>query len=266
MQQENTPGYIKNELDGNVLRISICNSRRYNAMSLSMWQDLGRVVTEAQANDDVRLIVLSGEGNKAFMSGADISEFKEKRNDRQQAQFYADSVNLAQSSLRSSQKPTVAVVKGICMGGGMGLALSCDLRYSTESARFRMPAGKLGLGYALEGIKRFIDVVGTSRTYELFLTARTINGNEAARIGLVNQAIADDLFDQAVEKRIADIAGHAPLTMRAVKSGVRCLLNEDDAPTPDQVAEIVNVCFESEDYKEGRQAFKEKRQPVFVGR
>ncbi|RUR32270.1 enoyl-CoA hydratase [Vreelandella nanhaiensis] len=266
MQQENQPGYIKSELDGSTLRITICNSRRYNAMSLAMWQDLGRVVNEAQTNDDVRLIVLSGEGNKAFMSGADITEFKDKRNDREQAQFYADSVNLAQSSLRSSQKPTVAVVKGICMGGGMGLALSCDLRYCTESARFRMPAGKLGLGYALDGIKRFVDVMGAARTYELFLTARILNGTEAARIGLVNQSFADDLFDHAVESRIADIAGHAPLTMQSVKNGVRCLLQEDNAPTPEQVAEMVIACFESEDYKEGRQAFKEKRQPVFTGR
>ncbi|WP_447044840.1 enoyl-CoA hydratase [Vreelandella sp. H-I2] len=266
MQQEEQAGYIKSELDGNILRIMICNPRRYNAMSMEMWQELGRSVKEAQSNDDVRMIVLSGQGAKAFMSGADISEFKEKRNNREQAKAYADSVHSAQSALRSSQKPTIAVIQGICMGGGMGLSLSCDLRYCSESAKFRMPAGKLGVGYALDGIKRFVDVVGASRTYELFLTARTLNGSEAARIGLVNQSIPDDQFEHAVETRINDISQHAPLTMKAVKNGVRCVLNEDDAPTPEEVNEMVVACFESADYKEGQQAFKEKRKPVFQGK
>lgn len=265
MDQDNATGYIRCEQDGHILRITICNTRRYNAMSLAMWQELGRVVREAQGNEDVRLIVLRGEGKKAFMSGADISEFKEKRSDRAQAQVYADSVHSAQSALRSSQKPTVAVIQGICMGGGMGLSLSCDLRFSAETAKFRMPAGKLGVGYALDGIKRFVDVVGPSRTYELFLTARTLSGIEAARIGLVNEVFADDLFDHAVEERISAMAGHAPLTMKAVKNGVRCVLQEDDAPSAEEVAEMVIACFESEDYKEGQQAFKEKRKAVFRG-
>lgn len=266
MQQEKQSGYIKSELDNNVLRITICNVSRYNAMSMEMWQALGQTVKEAQNNNDVRLIVLRGEGGKAFMSGADISEFKEKRNNREQAEIYANSVHSAQSALRSSQKPTIAAIQGICMGGGMGLSLSCDLRYCSESAKFRMPAGKLGVGYALDGIKRFVDVVGASRTYELFLTARTLNGSEAARIGLVNQAIPDDQFEHVVETRIKDISQHAPLTMKAVKNGVRCVLDEDDAPTAEEVAEMVVACFESSDYKEGQQAFKEKRKPLFEGK
>ncbi|WP_447553389.1 enoyl-CoA hydratase [Vreelandella sp. EE22] len=265
MQQDRSAGYIKSEILNHVLRITICNKSRYNAMSLEMWQTLGQVVKEAQNNSDVRLIVLRGEGSKAFMSGADISEFGEKRNNREQAQVYADSVHSAQSALRSSQKPTIAAIQGICMGGGMGLSLSCDLRYCSESAKFRMPAGKLGVGYSLDGIKRFVDVVGASRTYELFLTARTLNGQEAARIGLVNQVIPEEQFEHLVEARIDAISQHAPLTMKAVKNGVRCILNEDEAPTSQQVAEMVVACFESDDYKEGQQAFKEKRKPRFKG-
>ncbi|MDR5903830.1 enoyl-CoA hydratase [Franzmannia qiaohouensis] len=264
--QEKPPGYIDTTLDGGVLRIIICNEKRYNAMSLEMWKSVAKAVTDAQSNDDVRVIVLQGAGKKAFMSGADISEFKEKRSDKAQAQHYADSVNAAQSALRSSIKPTVAAIKGICMGGGMGLSLSCDLRYSTETAKFCMPAGKLGVGYAYEGIKRFVDIVGATRTAELFLTARTFSGSEAARIGLVNEVFSEEHFDKLVDERITSMAGYAPLTMQAVKTGIRCVLQEDDAPSVEEVSRMVTACFESDDYREGQAAFKEKRKPRFQGK
>lgn len=264
--QEKPPGYIDTSLDAGVLRIIITNEARYNAMSLDMWKDVAKAVSAAQSNDEVRVIVLQGAGKSAFMSGADISEFKKNRNDKAQAQHYADSVNDAQSALRSSLKPTIAAVKGICMGGGMGLSLSCDLRYCTETAKFCMPAGKLGVGYAYEGIKRFVDVVGATRTAELFLTARTFSGSEAGRIGLVNEVFSEEHFDKIVNERITNMAGYAPLTMQAVKTGIRCVLQEDNAPSVEEVSRMVTACFESEDYREGQAAFKEKRKPQFKGK
>lgn len=264
--QEKPPGYIDTTIREGVLRIIICNEKRYNAMSLEMWKSVAKAVDAAQSNDEVRVIVLQGAGKSAFMSGADISEFKENRNDKIQAQHYADSVNAAQSALRSSRKPTIAAIKGICMGGGMGLSLSCDLRYSTETAKFCMPAGKLGVGYAYEGIKRFVDIVGATRTLELFLTARTFSGNEAARIDLVNEVFSEEHFDKIVDERISTMAGYAPLTMQAVKAGIRCVLQEDYPPSVEEVSRMVTACFESEDYREGQAAFKEKRKPHFTGK
>lgn len=264
--QEKLSGYIDTTIKDGVLRITICNEERYNAMSLEMWKCMAKAVVDAQTNNEVRIIVLQGSGKKAFISGADISEFKEKRSDKAQAQHYADSVNATQSALRSSCKPTIAVIKGICMGGGMGISLSCDLRYSTETAKFCMPAGKLGVGYAYEGIKRFVDVVGASRTAELFLTARAFSGIEAGRIGLVNEVFPEEHFDKIVDERISIMSGYAPLTMQAVKAGIRCVLQEDDAPSVKEVSRMVVACFESEDYREGQAAFKEKRKPRFKGK
>lgn len=264
--QDKPAGFIEISLKDGVLRLIITNEARYNAMTLQMWKDVAEHVNAAQSNDDVRVIVLQGAGKKAFMSGADITEFKTIRNDKVQAKIYADCVNDAQSALRSSQKPTIAAVKGICMGGGMGLSLSCDLRYCTETAKYAMPAAKLGVGYGYEGIQRFVNIIGATRTLELFLTARTFSGNEAARIGLANEVFSEEHFDKIVNERIANMAGYAPLTMKAVKTAVRGILHEDDAPNEEEIRAAVTACFESEDYREGQAAFKEKRKPQFKGR
>lgn len=267
MKKENlSKGFIDSRSEQGVLRLSICNESKYNAMTLDMWNDLAKLVSEAQDNEDVRVIVLQGTGKKAFVSGADIGEFEDKRNDKAQAQYYADSVNAAQSALRTSKKPTIALVRGICMGGGMGLSLSCDLRYATDTAKFCMPAAKLGVGYAYEGIKRFVDVIGPARTKELFLTARTFSGTEAARIGLVNEVVSEQDFEIVTEDRVKKINNYAPLTMQAVKTGVRCVLQEDDAPSVQEVKMVVEKCFLSDDYKEGQAAFKEKRKARFLGK
>ena len=254
------------ESAGGVLRIRIVNPARYNAMSLSMWEALGDTLENAALRSGLRAIVLQGEGDRSFVSGADISEFGEQRNDPAQTARYDRAVARAQGALTASPVPTLAVIQGVCMGGGMGLALACDLRYCNAGARFRMPAGRLGLGYSREGVKRMCDVLGAARVADLFLTARTFDGTEAGRIGMVHEVFADAEFAAQAQARIEAVAGNAPLTLRAARLALRHVLGGASAPDAQQVDDAVQACFRSQDYQEGQIAFREKRVPVFSGR
>jgi enoyl-CoA hydratase/carnithine racemase len=258
-------GYLNtNESDG-VMTIEICNATRFNAMSLSMWEHLADVVLQAEQSTSVRAIVLTGSGDRAFVSGADISEFGHLRNDPAQVARYDRAVSTAQRALSEVRHPTIAVIRGICMGGGMGLSLACDLRYCTDDSRFRMPAAKLGLGYARDGIKRMREVLGSARSAELFMTARTFDGIEAARMGIVQEVFPRADFDTIVAQRIAAIAGNAPLTIQAAKLALRHLAGGNHAPSAEAVDAATGACFLSHDYQEGQLAFREKRPPVFTG-
>ncbi len=258
-------GRIETARRGGEFHIRIANPERYNAMSLSMWEALARAVADADADADMRVVVLSGSGSRAFASGADISEFATQRSDPEQRARYGAAVAAAQRALAASCHPTVAVIRGVCMGGGMALAIACDLRYCTEDARFRMPAGRLGLGYALEGMQRFASVLGPARAADLFLTARSFDGREAARIGLVQEAFGHDSFEAVTRKRIEAIAALAPLTLRAARLALRHIADAPGAPEEAAVQAAIRACFESRDYAEGQQAFLDKREPRFRG-
>lgn len=258
------PGRIQADKQAGVLRVRISNPARFNAMSLAMWEALYATVAGAQGDADLRVIVLQGEGEGAFVSGADISEFAEQRNDPSQVARYDRAVNAAQQALADSRIPTIAVIRGICMGGGLGLALACDLRYCNAGARFRMPAARLGLGYALDGVKRMSDMLGAARAMDLFLTARTFDGAEAGRIGLAHEVFDDEAFEAEAASRVAAVAANAPLTLRAARLALHHLL--DGQPSAREVDQAVQECFGSADYREGQAAFREKRPPVFQGR
>lgn len=259
-------GRIEADSTGGELRIRISNAKRFNAMTLAMWEDLARVVKAVDDDQGIRVVVLSGDGNKAFASGADISEFATHRDDPEQSARFSAAVHAAQEALSNCRHPTVAIIRGVCMGGGMTLAMACDLRYCTNGARFRMPAGRVGLGYDSDGIKRFVNTLGASRTADLFFTARTFDGHEASRIGLVHESFDSDVFETITRKRIDAITSLAPLTLRAVKLALRHVMNESGAPDKRFVDEAIQACFRSQDYTEGQQAFLEKREPKFTGR
>lgn len=259
-------GRIEREIKDGVFTITVANATRHNAMSLAMWQEMKKAVGEAQECDGVRVIVVVGDGEKAFVSGADISEFGEKRNDPDNVANYNKAVDSAQAALRTSRIPTVAAIRGICFGGGMGLALSCDLRYASTGSRFRMPAGRLGLGYALPGVRRFVEVLGSATTADLFLTSRDFDGIEAARIGFVQQVFEGDVFEEKVVEQVNAISGFAPLTLETLKLSLRHIAGSDNAPSRDAVNDAVMRCFNSDDYREGQQAFAEKRKATFRGR
>lgn len=241
------------------------NPARRNAVSLDMWEAAPRILAQFEADPAIRVIALAGEGGRAFVSGADISQFDQQRSNQQQVAHYDRIAGEANEAIKRAGKPTIAVIRGWCIGGGLGIAAACDLRFATDGSKFGIPAGKLGLGYAHPGVKTLMDIVGPAYAREIFYTARHFSAVEAQAMGFVNRVLPDADFDAFVAGQLAMIAANAPLTLRALKTTVRELLRGADADL-DLSRQQVAACFASEDYKEGRRAFAEKRQPVFQGR
>jgi enoyl-CoA hydratase/carnithine racemase len=260
-----SPGHLTVTTSGSVATIQICNPGKHNAMSLSMWVALCDELRQLESQPSVRVIVLTGEGDRAFVSGADISGFAGDRTAGAAADAYDTAVLAAQRALMHCSKPTLARIQGVCMGGGIGLAMACDLRYASASARFRMPAARLGLGYQLDAMQQIVDTVGPSVAQDLFLTARTLDGSEARRIGLVHDSFDDATFADAVDRQVAALATLAPLTLRAAKAAIRECARPSGAARRAQVEQWVQACFESHDYQEGQRAFRERREPAFTG-
>jgi enoyl-CoA hydratase len=245
--------------------IRINNPSRHNAMSLGMWQDLDRRLCEIMSNSAARAVIISGEGGKAFMSGADISEFPDQRNTVDIGRIYDTTADHALNRLRHGSIPSIAMIEGYCIGGGILLALACDLRYASETANFRIPAARMGLAYDFPATKDLIDAVGGSTTKEMLYTARSYSAGEARSIGLVNDVFESDALESSVRKLAEDIARNAPLTIKAAKGIVRELL-EPGSPDGNLCQALADACYQSEDYKEGYTAFLEKRMPDFLGR
>jgi enoyl-CoA hydratase/carnithine racemase len=242
------------------------NPARHNAVSLEMWQSLTLVLNAYAEDPDVRVIILKGEGEKAFVAGADISQFKEKRSSPEAVQHYNSTADEAGETLRSSSKPTVAMIRGYCIGGGTGIAVNCDIRIAAEDAKFGVPAAKLGLGYRFEGIKRLADIVGPSFAAEIFYTGRQFSAREALEMGLVNRLVPVAELENQTRDLANTIVNNAPLTIASVK---RALLEYGKDPAQRDLGlcqKMVDDCYTSEDYREGQTAFMEKRKPVFKGR
>lgn len=259
-------GYIRSEVNADgVGLLTVSNPQKLNAMSLSMWRSLGEQVQQLAQIEGVRVIVLSGEGDRAFVSGADISGFAADRNGVSGAGAYDEAVQYAQSALAQCEKPTIARISGVCMGGGIGLALACDLRYACSSARFRMPAARLGLGYARSGMEQVVNALGATGAMDIFLTARQFDGLEAMRLGLVHECFEDETYKDLVAQRVEAVAANAPLTIRAAKATIRDIQMPQGQQRRDMIDHWVRACFESSDYLEGQSAFRERRVPHFKG-
>ena len=242
------------------------NPARHNAVSLEMWQALTQTLNTYADDADVRVIVLRGAGEKAFVAGADISQFKEKRTSPEAVAHYNATADEAGEVLRGSPKPTIAMIRGYCIGGGTGIAVNCDVRIAAEDARFAVPAAKLGLGYRFAGIKRLADIVGPSFAAEIFYTARQFSADEALQMNLVNRVVPASELERYTVDYASTIATNAPLTIASVK---RALLEYSKDPGEQDLSlcqKMVDDCYTSEDYREGQTAFMEKRKPVFKGR
>jgi enoyl-CoA hydratase/carnithine racemase len=251
---------------GSVGTLTFNNPQRHNAVSLDMWQDANAALEDLARDPAVRVVVLTGAGGKAFVSGADITKFESERSTIEAVETYNAAVERFSQTLLDYPKPTIAMIRGYCIGGGVGIAVCCDLRICNEASRFGVPAAKLGLGYALDSIRRLMNLVGPQFVNEMLFTARQFDASEAFHMGFVNKVVADGEIEDYIRKMAETIGGNAPLTIRAVKGIVRQLLLDPAAKDAAACDALVKQCFESADYKEGRRAFLEKRKPVFSGK
>jgi enoyl-CoA hydratase/carnithine racemase len=252
--------------DGHVGYVIFNNPERRNAVSLEMWERTSEILQQLAQDDEVRVVVLTGAGGKAFVSGADVSRFESERSSLEAIKIYNAAVERANASVHEFPKPTIAMIRGYCIGGGVGLAVCCDLRLCSDDSRFAVPAARLGLGYPYAGLKRLTDVVGPAFAKEIFFTARQFDAEEARAMGLVNRVLPAAELEAYVKGYADTIAGNAPLTVKAAKLVVNETLKDESERDPARCRELVEQCFASNDYTEGRRAFMEKRRPAFTGK
>jgi enoyl-CoA hydratase/carnithine racemase len=245
--------------------ITFNNPEKHNAVSIEMWDALEQILDGFRSSKDIRVIVLNGAGGKAFVSGADISKFDKERSSKEAVLSYNKRTQKVYENLETFPKPTIAMIDGYCIGGGLNLAVCCDIRICSEKSKFAMPAAKLSLGYPFSSIKRLFDVMGPGMAKHFMFTAEKISASEALACGLVQKLVSEDNIDSYVKDYALNIANNAPLTIKAMKQiGIEISKNSDERDLL-LCEKLASACFDSEDYKEGRKAFMEKRKPNFQG-
>jgi enoyl-CoA hydratase/carnithine racemase len=258
-------GKILADKDDGIGWLTFNQPERRNAISLEMWQGIIGALEAFEADPAVRLVVMRGAGDQAFTAGADISEFDARRADAAAAAEYRKLPDVGRARMSAFRKPLIAMIRGVCMGGGLGIAMKADLRIAAADAVFGIPAARLGLAYAFESLRTLTDLVGPAYAKEILFTARRLGAEEAWRIGLVNRVVAADELEPAVRELARSIAENAPLTVEASKATVNEVLKDETQRDLERIEALNRRCMDSQDYAEGRRAFKEKRKPVFVG-
>jgi enoyl-CoA hydratase/carnithine racemase len=252
--------------DGPIGTIVFSNPAKLNAVSIDMWQALPRLMAELERDAGVRVVVICGDGERAFISGADISQFEQARaNADAQARYNAAVEDGYLAPVRCT-KPVIAKIRGFCFGGGLGLAAACDLRIASDDALFRMPAARLGLGYNFVGMRRFVDLMGPMNVADIFFSARKFGAADALRMGFVSRVVPAAELEREVDAYCRLIAENAPLTIAAAKRAIREALADPAERDLAGLQRMLAACFDSEDYREGRSAFMQKRAPRFEGR
>jgi enoyl-CoA hydratase len=252
--------------ESSTLHIRFNNPGRHNALSVDMWQAIPALLAQAEQDPDIRLVVFSGAGEKAFVSGADISQFEDMRAAKEAVKHYEAMAEEALMSIYRCNKPTLACIHGYCIGGGVNVAISCDIRIASSDAIFSVPAARLGLGYRYSAMKNLVDLIGMGAAKDLFYTARRIDAKEAHALGLISRVGDPAEMPAILAEYTGSIGANAPITIHAAKT----IISEILKPSPELdhalCQQLIRNCFESEDYTEGRRAFMEKRKPVFRGK
>jgi len=264
----------KSFADGKILQsvtdgvgvITFNNPEKRNAMSLDMWEGLGHALVELRDDPGVRVVILVGAGDKAFVSGADISQFEKTRHNAEASEEYSKKSAAQRALLADYPKPTIACIRGFCLGGGMQVAMLADIRFASDNSQFGIPAAKLGIAYGYDGLKHLVSLVGPSWARLLMYTGMRIDSAEAVRIGLVDRVLPDAELWNATLDIARTISGNAPLAIQAAKITIAQVLKDPDKRDMNAIKDIGTACMDSEDFREGRIAFMEKRKPKFKGR
>ncbi len=259
-------GRMLAEMEDGVGLVTFNQPEKRNAMSVDMWEGLGQILDAFADDARVRVIVLTGAGSKAFVSGADISQFEKTRADNDAQRDYDKLTSAGRAKLADFPKPVIARVRGYCLGGGLGIAMQADIRIAAVDSEFGIPAARLGIAYGYEMVRKLVSLVGPSHARMMLYTGTRINATEAERIGLINRVVADEDLTDVVVDIARTIADNAPLSIRAAKLTVDDLVRSDRDRNREPIDAAVAACFDSADYREGRTAFMEKRPPRFNGR
>ena len=259
-------GKIQQSVSDGVGVITFNNPEKRNAMSLEMWEGLGSALIELRDNPDVRVVIMVGAGDKAFVSGADISQFEKTRHNAQASEEYSKRSAAQRALLADYPKPTIACIRGFCLGGGMQVAMLADIRLASDNSQFGIPAARLGIAYGYDGLKHLVSLVGPSWARLIMYTGMRIDSAEAVRIGLVDRVLPDAELWGATMDVARTISGNAPLAIKAAKITIAQVLKDPDKRDMEAIKAIGTACMDSEDFREGRTAFMEKRKPRFKGK
>ncbi|MCW3476841.1 enoyl-CoA hydratase [Limobrevibacterium gyesilva] len=264
--KEYADGKMLAEVEDGVGLITFNQPEKRNAMSVNMWLGLGEILDAFAADGGIRAVVLTGAGHKAFVSGADISQFEQQRANANAQLEYDRLTSAGRAKLAAFPKPVIARIRGYCLGGGLGIAMQADLRIAAEDSQFGIPAARLGIAYGFDMVRKLVSLVGPAHARTLLFTGERIDSAEAQRIGLVNKVVPDADLSDVVFDMARTIADNAPLSLRAAKLAVNEAVKSESERDAAAVHAAVTACFDSTDYREGRTAFMEKRPPRFLGR
>jgi enoyl-CoA hydratase/carnithine racemase len=264
--REYADGKMLSAVDDGVGLIIFNQPAKRNAMSVDMWDGLTTILDEFAADDGVRVVILTGAGHKAFVSGADISQFDKQRSNADAQVEYDRLTSAGRAKLAAFPKPTIARIRGFCLGGGLGIAMQADLRIAAEDSEFGIPAARLGIAYGFDMVRKLVDLVGPAHARMILYTGQRFDAVEAQRIGLINRMVADTELSDVVIDIARTIADNAPLSIAASKVTVANAVKDASERDVEQMKRMMAACFDSADYREGRTAFMEKRSPKFQGR
>ena len=258
-------GKILAGIDEGVGRVVFNQPEKRNAMSVEMWAGMGAALDLFAEDASVRCVVLEGVGDKAFVSGADISQFEKNRADASAQQEYDRLTSAGRANLSAFRKPVIAKIRGFCMGGGLGIAMSTDIRIASDDSQFGIPAARLGIAYGFDMVRALVDLVGPAHAHMILMTGERFGATEAERVGLINRLVPAAELEATVAKLAATMAANAPLSLTTNKLTVKSVLRDPADRDMEALRAAMAACFDSADYREGRRAFMEKRKPAFTG-